>query len=52
VDFAARLVKEVGVATIPISVFFKNRRDEKIIRFCFAKENETLERAAEKLCRI
>ncbi len=52
VDYVARLTREVGVATIPISVFFKNRRDDKIIRFCFAKENETLERAAEKLCKI
>ncbi len=51
-DFAARLAKETGVATIPISVFFKNRTDDKMIRFCFAKENETLERAAEKLCKI
>jgi methionine transaminase len=52
VDYAARLTKETGVASIPISVFFKNRRDDKILRFCFAKENDTLERAAEKLCRI
>ncbi len=51
-DFATRLAKEVGVAAIPISVFFKNRTDDKVIRFCFAKENETLERAAEKLCKI
>jgi methionine aminotransferase len=52
VDFAARLTREAGVASIPISVFFNNKRDDKILRFCFAKENETLERAAEKLCRI
>jgi len=52
VDLAARLTKEIGVASIPISVFFKNRRDDKIVRFCFAKKNETLEQAAEKLCKI
>jgi methionine aminotransferase len=52
IDYAARLTKETGVASIPISVFFNNKRDDKILRFCFAKENDTLERAAEKLCRI
>jgi methionine transaminase len=52
VDYAARLTKETGVASIPVSVFFNKRRDDKILRFCFAKETETLERAAEKLCRI
>jgi methionine aminotransferase len=52
ISYAARLTKETGVASIPVSVFFNNKRDDKILRFCFAKENETLERAAEKLCRI
>jgi methionine aminotransferase len=52
VDFAARITKEFKVATIPVSPFYHDKRDEKIIRFCFAKKEETLERAAEILCRI
>jgi methionine transaminase len=52
VDLAKRLTIEAGVASIPVSVFYHNRSDEKILRFCFAKEDDTLKRAAEKLCRI
>lgn len=52
VDFCKRLTSEYGVAAIPISVFNKTGEDLKIIRFCFAKDNETLTKAAEKLCRI
>jgi len=52
VDLAKRLTIEAGVASIPVSVFYHNRTDEKILRFCFAKEDDTLKRAAEKLCRI
>ncbi|WP_028981353.1 methionine aminotransferase [Sporocytophaga myxococcoides] len=52
VDFAARLTRESGVACIPISVFYHTKKDDSIIRFCFAKEDETLENAARKLCRI
>ncbi len=48
-DYAIRLTKENGVASIPVSVFYKNPVDHKLLRFCFAKENETLEAAAEKL---
>jgi methionine transaminase len=51
-DFAIRVTKEFGVAAIPVSVFYKNPVDLKVLRFCFAKENETLEKAAEKLCTI
>ncbi|WPR71552.1 methionine aminotransferase [Flavobacterium sp. NG2] len=50
VDFCKRLVKEYGVAAIPISTFYNNAKDLKLIRFCFAKDNQTLEAAAEKLC--
>jgi methionine aminotransferase len=46
-DFAIRLIKEKKLATIPISVFNKNQKDEKMLRFCFAKKESTLERAAE-----
>ena len=51
-DFAARITKEFKVATIPVSAFYHDHKDDKIIRFCFAKKEETLEKAAEILCRI
>lgn len=52
VDYAIELTKEVGVASIPTSVFYHREVDNKMLRFCFAKEKETLEKAAELLCRI
>ena len=52
VDFCVNLVKEHGVAAIPLSVFNANGRDQKLIRFCFAKDSETLKNAAERLCKI
>lgn len=52
VAFAKRLAKEFGVAGIPISVFNGDLLDTKKIRFCFAKDNDTLIQAAEKLCKI
>lgn len=51
-DYAIRLTKEIGVASIPVSVFYQIPLDQKLLRFCFAKENEMLERAAEKLVRL
>jgi methionine transaminase len=45
-DFAQKLVREVGVACIPISAFYHDAHDDKIVRFCFAKKEETLARAA------
>jgi len=48
-DFSMRLIKEFGVATIPVSAFYQKGTDHKIIRFCFAKKDETLALAAEKL---
>lgn len=51
-DFAIRLTKEYGVASVPMSVFFKSKQDDKVLRFCFAKKAKTLEKAAEKLCKI
>jgi methionine aminotransferase len=44
-----RLIKEFGVATIPVSAFYQKATDHKIIRLCFAKENATLASAAKKL---
>ena len=52
VDFTKRLVLEHGVATIPMSVFNADGRDDKLIRFCFAKDTETLTQAAIQLCKI
>jgi methionine aminotransferase len=52
VDFAKRLVVEHGVATIPLSVFNANGDDRKILRFCFAKDDKTIQQATEKLCKI
>jgi methionine aminotransferase len=52
IDFTKRLVKEFGVATIPLSVFNADGADHKLIRFCFAKENDTLINATERLCKI
>jgi len=51
-DFARRLTTDFGVAAIPPSVFYHRRNDYKVLRFCFAKKDETLERAAEKLSRV
>ncbi|MBW2433403.1 MAG: methionine aminotransferase [Deltaproteobacteria bacterium] len=50
--FARRLTIEHGVAAIPPSALYHQKDDHKVLRFCFAKKKETLERAAEKLCRI
>ena len=46
---AIRLTKEYGIATIPVSAFYKNATDNKVLRFCFAKKEETLEKAISKL---
>lgn len=50
--FCEWLTKEVGVAAIPVSVFCKTPPEMHLIRFCFAKGDETLKRAAERLCAI
>ena len=51
-DFAIRLTKEYGVATIPTSVFYKNGEDNKVLRFCFSKNENTLEEAANRLMKL
>lgn len=51
-DFAIRLTKEFGVASVPVSPFYYNGTDNKMLRFCFAKTTETLEKAAKILCSI
>jgi methionine aminotransferase len=52
VVFTKRLVIEHGVASIPMSVFNASGKDQKLIRFCFAKDTETLTNAAKRLCEI
>lgn len=51
-EFAIRLTREKGVATIPVSAFYQNGKDDKVLRFCFSKKEETLERAVERLARV
>jgi len=51
-DFCIRLTKEFGVAAIPLSVFNANGEDRKLIRFCYAKTDETLISAIERLCKV
>lgn len=48
-DLAIRLTKQYGIATIPVSAFYKNGDDNKVLRFCFAKKEETLEKAVSGL---
>ncbi|WP_025665808.1 methionine aminotransferase [Aquimarina megaterium] len=52
IAFAERLTKEYKIASIPVSVFNLNQKDDNVLRFCFAKTEETLKRAAEILCKI
>ncbi len=51
-DMAVRLVKECGVATIPVSAFYKTPIENKVLRFCFAKKESTLDAAVEKLLKM
>jgi methionine transaminase len=51
-DLAIRLTKEIGVASVPVSVFYHQKNDYKILRFCFAKSEEILEKAGERLCKL
>jgi methionine aminotransferase len=51
-EFCEYLTREVGVAAIPLSVFCQQPMQQRWVRFCFAKNEETLQEAAEKLCRL
>jgi methionine aminotransferase len=51
-DFAIELTKEHGVTAIPVSAFYKGDVNHQVLRFCFAKNNQTLEAAAERLRRL
>jgi methionine aminotransferase len=52
IDFCKRLITDYGVAAIPISTFYANGKDLRLIRFCFAKDDHTLEEAAKRLCEV
>ncbi|MCC9168784.1 methionine aminotransferase [Pontibacter harenae] len=51
-DFAKRLTQEIGVAAIPVSAFYHDKTDHKYLRFCFAKGEDTLQQAAERLVKL
>ena len=49
IDFAIRLTKEAGVTAIPVAAFYKEPVNNSVLRFCFAKKEETLYAAAKRL---
>jgi methionine transaminase len=51
-DFCKWLTTEIGVAAIPLSAFYGNGFDQRIVRFCFAKKDETLNLALDKLAKL
>ena len=51
-EFSKRLTTDHGVAGIPVSAFYSRRTDEQVLRFCFAKKQETLEKAVERLIKV
>jgi methionine aminotransferase len=51
-DFCRWLTKDVGVAAIPLSAFYEDGRNQKLARFCFAKRDETLNAALDRLARL
>ena len=51
-DFAKHLVAKHGVAAIPVSAFYQSGKDDKVLRFCFAKKKETLELAVNKFIKF
>lgn len=51
-DFCKRLTTEFGVAAIPVSSFYSDGKDEKVVRFCFAKTEDLLEKAGKLLERV
>ncbi len=52
VDLAVRLTKELKVASIPVSVFYETPPNDRILRFCFAKNDDVLQEAAQKLANL
>ena len=52
IEFSKKLTVEHGVASIPPSVFYHQNDDHQVLRFCFAKKDETLKEAAKRLCQV
>jgi methionine aminotransferase len=52
VAYASKLTREIGVASIPVSVFCEKKSADRLLRFCFAKDDGMLEQAAAKLCQL
>ncbi|RWY54156.1 methionine aminotransferase [Mucilaginibacter gilvus] len=51
-DYAIRLTKEIGVASIPVSAFYRKGTDKHVLRFCFAKRQETIDKAVDRLLKV
>jgi methionine aminotransferase len=51
-DFCRHLTTEVGVAAIPLSAFYEGGFEQRIVRFCFAKKDETLRAALDRLAKL
>jgi methionine transaminase len=51
-EFCQWLTREIGVAAIPLSAFYGNGFDQRVVRFCFAKKEETLNAAIERLAKL
>jgi methionine aminotransferase len=51
-DFCRWLTAEIGVAAIPMSAFYADGFDQRVVRFCFAKEEATLHAALERLQKL
>jgi methionine aminotransferase len=51
-EFAVRLIKDFGIASVPVSVFYNEQTNNKVLRFCFAKDEETLNKAGEIISKI
>jgi methionine aminotransferase len=51
-EFAIRLTEQAGVTAIPVSAFYQKPTDHQVLRFCFAKREDTLDEAIERLARF
>jgi methionine aminotransferase len=51
-EFCKWLTTEIGVAAIPLSAFYADNFDQRVVRFCYAKEDATLRTALERLARL
>jgi len=51
-DMAVKLTREQGIASVPVSVFYHDKTDNHVLRFCLAKSENTLKQAAQILCNL